>query len=181
MFYFGPFRFDLRDERLWRGHEAVRILPKTFAVLRCLVTQAGQLVTKDTLLREVWPATVVGEDVLTVAIRQLRRVLSDQARRPQFIETVHGRGYRFIAPVTVAALAPERPRIGEERQLPYPTRVPPRIFVGREASLDQMWQWWATVRQGQRQIGLLRGNLALARPPWSMFLWPRSRLRRTSG
>ena len=49
-FIFEPFRLDLRDERLWRGHEVVRILPKTFAVLRCLVTQAGQLVTKDALL-----------------------------------------------------------------------------------------------------------------------------------
>jgi DNA-binding winged helix-turn-helix (wHTH) protein len=162
-FIFGPFRFDLSDERLWRGHEVVRILPKTFAVLRCLVTHAGQLVTKDALLQEVWPATVVSEDVLTVAIRQLRRVLGDQARRPQFIETVHGRGYRFIAPVAIAALAPEKPQIGEGRRLPYPTRVPPRIFVGREASLAQMWQWWATALQGQRQIGFIAGEPGLGK------------------
>src|SRR5206468_1841924 len=74
--------------------------PKTFAVLCCLVTQAGQLVTKDTLLEAVWPETVVSEAVVTVAIRALRRVLGDRAHTPRFIETVRGRGYRFVAPVS---------------------------------------------------------------------------------
>jgi DNA-binding winged helix-turn-helix (wHTH) protein len=106
---FGPFRLDLRDERLWRGPEAIPLPPKTFAVLRCLVTQAGQLVTKDALLEAVWPATMVSESILTVAMRTLRRVLGDEARTPRFIETVHGRGYRFIAPVN-ASMSPERPR-----------------------------------------------------------------------
>ena len=68
---FGPFRLDLRDERLWRDHEATPLSPKTFAVLRCLVTQAAQLVTKDALLEAVWPATVVSESVVTVAVRNL--------------------------------------------------------------------------------------------------------------
>jgi DNA-binding winged helix-turn-helix (wHTH) protein len=79
---FGPFRLDLRDELLWRGPEAIPLSPKTFAVLRCLVTQAGQLVTKDALLEAVWPATMVSESILTVAMRTLRRVLGDQARTP---------------------------------------------------------------------------------------------------
>jgi DNA-binding response OmpR family regulator len=52
---FGSFRLDLRDERLWCGHEAIPLPPKTFAVLCCLVTQAGQLVTKEALLEAVWP------------------------------------------------------------------------------------------------------------------------------
>src|SRR5919108_5087671 len=103
---FGPFRLDQRDERLWRGPEAIPLPPKTFAVLCCLVTQASQLVTKDALLEAVWPETVVSEAVVTVAIRALRRVLGDQARTPRFIETVHGRGYRFVAPVS-ALVAPD--------------------------------------------------------------------------
>ena len=55
---FGPFRLDVRDERLWCGHEAIPLSPKTFAVLYCLVTQADQLVTKDTLIEAIWPDTV---------------------------------------------------------------------------------------------------------------------------
>src|SRR5262245_36077911 len=105
---FGPFRLDLRDERLWRGPEAIPLPPKIFAVLCCLVSQAGQLVTKAALLEAVWPETVVSEAVVTVAMRTLRRVLGDEARTPRFIETVHGRGYRFIAPVS-ATMPPERP------------------------------------------------------------------------
>src|SRR5215475_5040806 len=105
---FGQFQLDRRDERLWRGPEAIPLPPKTFAVLCCLVTQAGQLVTKEALLDTVWPETAVSEAVVTVAMRTLRRVLGDAARTPRFIETVHGRGYRFIAPVS-ATMPPERP------------------------------------------------------------------------
>src|SRR5687767_2126850 len=100
---FDAFRLDRRDERLWCGHEVVPLHPKTFAVLCCIVMQAGQLVTKDSLLEAVWPETAVSESVIQVAIRQLRKVLGDQARTPRFIETVHGRGYRFIAPVSALA------------------------------------------------------------------------------
>jgi DNA-binding winged helix-turn-helix (wHTH) protein len=97
---FGPFRLDRRDERLWCGSEVIPLPPKTFAVLCYLVTQAGQLVTKEALPEAVWPETVVSESVVTVAIRALRRVLGDQAHIPRFIETVHGRGYQCIAPVS---------------------------------------------------------------------------------
>jgi DNA-binding winged helix-turn-helix (wHTH) protein/tetratricopeptide (TPR) repeat protein len=156
---FGPFRLDLRDERLWRGPEVVRLHPKSFAVLCCLVTQAGQLVTKEALLATVWPETVVQESVLTVAVRQLRRVLGDRARLPQFIETVHGRGYRFIAPVSapVASREPvavvEAPRLS---RLPFFSR--PLHFVGRDTELARLAQWWTTARQGTRQIGVIAGE-----------------------
>ena len=123
---FEPFLLDLRDERLWKGNEAIRIGAKAFAVLRCLLTQAGQLVTKDTLLETVWPETVVGEAVLTVVIRELRQALGDQAQQPQFIETVRGRGYRFIAPVTMAQQPAKRMR--RERYTARPSSPPlPRL------------------------------------------------------
>src|SRR5262247_3108447 len=137
-FVFGPFRLDRRDERLWRGSEAIPLPPKTFAVLCCLVTQAGRLVTKDALLEAVWPETVVREAVVTVAMRTLRRVLGDPARTPRFIETVHGRGYRFIAPVS-ATMPPEWPtRMERLHRSPLPTVSRPRLFVGRDAELAQL-------------------------------------------
>src|SRR5215475_7111245 len=82
---FGSFQLDLRDERLWCGPEVVRLPPKPFAVLACLVTPAGQLVTKDALLATVWPDTIVIKDVITVAMRQPRRVLGDQTHPPQLL------------------------------------------------------------------------------------------------
>jgi DNA-binding winged helix-turn-helix (wHTH) protein/predicted ATPase len=155
---FDAFRLDLHDERLWRDQEVLHLHPKTFAVLCCLVTQAGQLVTKDALLAAVWPETVVSESVITVAIRQLRQALGDGARTPRFIETVHGRGYRFIAPVSPPASPGEDGRVEAPRQLRSPLVSRPRHFVGRDAELAQLRQWWTTVRQGQRQIGLIVGE-----------------------
>ena len=155
---FGPFRLDRHDERLWRGSEVIPLPPKTFAVLCCLVTQAGQLVTKEALLEAVWPETVVSEAVVTVAMRTLRRVLGDQARTPKFIETVHGRGYRFIAPVNTT-MPPERPTILERlHRSPSPMVSRPRLFVGRDAELARLAQWWTTVQQGQRQVECIVGE-----------------------
>jgi DNA-binding winged helix-turn-helix (wHTH) protein/tetratricopeptide (TPR) repeat protein len=157
-FIFRSFHLDLWDERLWCGPAVVRLPPKSFAVLTCLVTQAGRLVTKDALLEAVWPHTVVSEDVLTAAIRQLRRVLGDQTHTPQFIETIRGRGYRFIAPVTDAVPHATQPPIVEGKLHPSVARVPPQIFVGREAAIAQVQQWWAWACQGQRQLGFIAGE-----------------------
>ena len=97
-----PFRLDLLDERLWRSDEPIRLSHKGFAVLQCLMSYSGQLVTKDDLLETAWRETLVSEAALTTTIRELRRALGDDARSPRFIQTVHGRGYRFLAPVEVA-------------------------------------------------------------------------------
>jgi DNA-binding winged helix-turn-helix (wHTH) protein len=157
-FVFDEFQLDLHDERLWHGQEVLHLHPKTFAVLCCLVTQAGQLVTKDDLLAAVWPETVVSESVLTVAVRQLRRVLGDRTRTPRFIETVHGRGYRFIAPLNAPASPGGPEAMGAPRFSPPPLFRRPPHFVGRDAALAQLAQWWSTARQGTRQVGVIAGE-----------------------
>jgi predicted ATPase/DNA-binding winged helix-turn-helix (wHTH) protein len=157
-FVFDAFQLDLHDERLWRGQEVIHLHPKTFAVLCCLVRQAGQLVTKDALLAAVWPETVVSESVITVAIRELRQVLGDQTRTPRFIETVHGRGYRFIVPVS-APVSPGGPAgMGTPHRVALSRFSRPQHFVGREAELAQLMQWWTTARQGTRQVGVIAGE-----------------------
>ena len=176
---FGPFQLDLRDERLWCGPEVVRLPPKAFAVLSCLVTQAGQLVTKDALLAAIWPDIVVSEDVITVAMRQLPRVLGDQTHTPRFIETVHGRGYRFIAPVRTL-LAPGGPET-EAAAGRRPGSVARRTLWGVTRP------WPSSRSDGPRHArardrwGSSRGSPASARPPWYTRLWPRWRPPRTSG
>src|SRR5262252_7418285 len=102
-----PWRVDWTNECIWHGAAMVRLPPKAFAVLRLLVAQAGQLVTKETLLQAIWPETVVSEAVLTNCIGELRKVLGETAQAPRFIQTVHRRGYRFIGQLpTVTAPAP---------------------------------------------------------------------------
>jgi DNA-binding winged helix-turn-helix (wHTH) protein len=93
---FPPFHLDVADERLWCGDAPVRLRPKTFAVLRYLAQHPNRLLTKAELLHAVWPDTHVSEIVLKVCVGELRAALDDHARTPRFIQTVHGRGYRFI-------------------------------------------------------------------------------------
>jgi DNA-binding winged helix-turn-helix (wHTH) protein len=103
---FPPFRLDLVNEQLWREHQLVPLRPKTFAVLRFLVEHAGRLLTKEELLKGVWPDTHVSEGILKGYIRDLRDILGDDAQQPRFIETLPRRGHRFIAAVVTAAPVP---------------------------------------------------------------------------
>ena len=137
----------------------VRLPPKVFAVLRLLVAQAGQLVTKEVLLQAVWPEAVVSEAVLTSCIGELRKMLGETAQAPRFIQTVHRRGYRFIGHLpTVAPFAlPPSPLA------PPRATVPPSLPVGRERELTQLHQWLERVRQGARQIVFLTGEAGLGK------------------
>ena len=98
---FGGFRLDPDNACLWRGVQAIALTPKAFDVLHYLVTHPDRLVSKDTLLDAVWPETAISDTVVRIAIGELRRALGDTAQAPRFIATVHRRGYRFLAPVTV--------------------------------------------------------------------------------
>ena len=99
MLKFESFSLDAADARLWKGNEPVALSHKALAVLAFLASRPGRLVTKDQLLDGVWPDTHVSDAVLKVAVAELRRVLGDRPRSPRFIETVHRRGYRFIAEI----------------------------------------------------------------------------------
>ncbi|MBI3798570.1 MAG: transcriptional regulator, partial [Deltaproteobacteria bacterium] len=96
---FDHFRLDPVNECVWRGEQALQLTPKAFALLRYLVERPGQLVTKDELLKAVWPEVVVSEGVLTTHVSVIRQALGDDAKAPRYIETAHRRGYRFIAEV----------------------------------------------------------------------------------
>jgi DNA-binding winged helix-turn-helix (wHTH) protein len=109
---FGPFRLDLEHGQLWRGTQGVKLTPKALAVLHQLVQQAGQVVSKEALFQTVWADTVVSDAALTFCIQELRRALRDDAKEPRYIETVHRRGFRFIAPLTTAPL--QGPGVGAQ-------------------------------------------------------------------
>ena len=160
VFIFTPFRLDLGAERLWQGEVATRLTAKAFAVLRYLVEHAGQLVPKDDLVTAVWAQLYVSEAALASCIGEIRRALGDAAQAPQFLETVRGRGYRFLAPVTVATPSS---RISGAAH-PRPTAVRhPGLMVGREAELARLQQWWAQAQQGQRQIVFVMGEAGIGK------------------
>src|SRR5690606_40402488 len=81
---------------------------------------AGQTVKKNTLIERVWSGRVVVDDVLSVAISQLRKALKDNARAPTYIKTIPGEGYQFIHPMDLAELDKARLSIGLEALLTSP-------------------------------------------------------------
>lgn len=90
------FRLDLADERLWHGEQPVEIGNKAFQLLRLLVSNPNRLLTKDQILEAVWGQVCVSESLIKEYIHDLRLALGDDPKQPRFIETVHGRGYRFL-------------------------------------------------------------------------------------
>ena len=112
---FGAFRLEPR-RGLMSGGRDVRLTPKAIALLSFLAARPGEVVSKDELFAAVWPETNVGDAALVTCIQELRKALQDDARQPRYIETLHRRGYRFIAKAapgeTAAALPlPDRPSI----------------------------------------------------------------------
>ncbi|MFO1352127.1 MAG: tetratricopeptide repeat protein [Gammaproteobacteria bacterium] len=115
------FVLDVADERLWRGDQRVALTPKAFALLRYLVEHPNVLLTKEVLLENVWPDVYVVEQVLRHNIQELRQALGDNSDVPRYIETVRGRGYRFIGVIAIrnGAPAPVAPPV-----IPDPPAVP---------------------------------------------------------
>ena len=99
VFLFDPFHLDASNQRLSRNGNEIRLTPKAFSVLCYLVEHADQLVTKEVLLQTLWLQVAVTDAVLTVCIGEIRKALGEKPKQPTFIETVHRRGYRFLARV----------------------------------------------------------------------------------
>src|SRR5687768_17571542 len=97
--YFGPFRLDLADGLLSRDGEEIRLPPRALALLQHLVERAGRIVSKASLMDVAWKDAHVGEASLIEAIGLIRQMLGDDPQKPAYIQTVHRRGYRFIAPI----------------------------------------------------------------------------------
>ena len=98
---FGVFEADRRLLELRRQGVQVRLQQQPFQILLILLDRAGELVSREQLRRELWPTdTIVDFDRnLNKAMNKLRHTLGDSAENPRFIETLHRKGYRFIAPV----------------------------------------------------------------------------------
>ena len=99
LYEFGPFRVDVEREILLRSGEAVSLTPKTFQVLVILLRHGSAGVSKDELMKEVWPDTFVEEANLTRTIFMLRKALGETPKDHLYIVTVPGHGYRLAADV----------------------------------------------------------------------------------
>jgi DNA-binding winged helix-turn-helix (wHTH) protein/predicted ATPase len=155
-----PVRVEVENERVWCGEHRLKLTPKAFAVLRYLVEHAGRLVTKDQLLGAVWLDTVVSEWALASCIGEIRKALKDTPQTPQYIETVHRRGFRFIAPITTAPpVSSSRFQASSSLSHPVPsTQHLTPTLVGREPELVQLHKWLEKALHGERQIVFVTGE-----------------------
>ena len=107
---FGPFRVDPLKRRLMRDGEPVRLTPKALELLLVLVEASGRTVEKDELLEKVWAGTIVEENNLNQNITALRKSLGDSRQDSQYIATIPGIGYRFVADVRKVEDVPSQSR-----------------------------------------------------------------------
>jgi non-specific serine/threonine protein kinase len=134
---FPPFRLDTAQQCLWRSNEGggdQRILlpPTGFGVLCYLVEHAGKLVSEEELLAAVWPNSYIEPQAVKNRVFAIRKTLGDNVKTPRYIETLHRRGYQFIAPVLT------RPSI--DPQAPAHRNLPEQLtsFIGREKEIAEL-------------------------------------------
>jgi TolB-like protein/tetratricopeptide (TPR) repeat protein len=119
---FGPYEVDVHSRELKKGGVRVRLQDQPFQILTMLIEHAGDVVTREQIRDRLWPdGTFVDfEHSMNAAIKRLRAALGDTAENPRFVETLHRRGYRFVAAVVPpevtafpvqAPIAPSRPRL----------------------------------------------------------------------
>ena len=127
---FGPFEVDRHTGELFKRGIRLRLSAQPFQILLALLATPGDVVSRDELRKQVWGDTtfVDFEHGVNTAMNKLRRALSDSADEPRYIETVSGKGYRFIG--TVEGVAPKL------------QAVVPKPFLAPQAGLRSYRKWW---------------------------------------
>src|SRR6202012_3116928 len=131
LYEFGPFRVDPARETLLKSGVAVPLTPKTFQILLVLVRHGKEVVTKDDLMKTVWPDTFVEEANLSRNIFILRKALGETAQDHRYIVTVPGRGYRLAENVPLLP--------GQEFEIAAATHSRVQIDVKE----TRPWRWIA--------------------------------------
>ena len=96
-YHFAKLSLDTDRQVLERSGELIKIRPKVFDVLAYLIEHRDRVVSKEELLQEIWADRIVSETTLTSCLKELRQAVGDSGRQQQIVQTLHGRGYRFIA------------------------------------------------------------------------------------
>jgi DNA-binding winged helix-turn-helix (wHTH) protein/TolB-like protein/Flp pilus assembly protein TadD len=170
VYRFGPFLLHPGERMLLRGSESITLAGKAFDLLVALVSHQGHLLTKDELLRTVWPGVVVEEVNLSVNMSAIRKALAGAPDAAEWIETVPRQGYRFRAPVEVqdvATLRQTRPGGVEPSGPPEP----PPGAAARRTGRRRLWPGVAAA-VGAAAAGLARLTFGRATPYRSVAVLP---------
>lgn len=152
IFRFGEFAIDDTTFEIRRGDAIVNVERRVFNLLLYLAQNRERVVTKDEIFEYVWQGRRVSSGSLKVAVTALRRALGDKADSPEIVQTVRGRGYRFIAPLA------EEPTATAANERTAATR-----FVGRRSELRSLRKMLETARRGARQVCLVSGEAGIGK------------------
>lgn len=156
---FGPFRLLRLRRLLFRGDEQLALGSRGMEILLALIERPGEIVSKAEIIKRVWPDTFVEEANLRVQIAGLRRALNDESAEPLYLQTVAGRGYRFVGSL-VTAMA--QPATGSVREVP---RDSSKLF-GRDAEVtalcDDISRWRLLSLVGLGGVGKTRVAMAVS-------------------
>jgi DNA-binding winged helix-turn-helix (wHTH) protein len=171
LYIFGDYELDTRLYELRHGGRPCKLEPQVFNVLAYLLQHHDRVVTKDELLEQLWPNQFISEVTVHHRVMAARKAIGDSGRAQHCIKTVHGRGYRFIATVTLAeqsravpvrsAITPASADIAARP--PSFLQRPSRPFVARETELVQVQQCLTTALSGIRQVVFITGEAGIGK------------------
>jgi DNA-binding winged helix-turn-helix (wHTH) protein/TolB-like protein/Flp pilus assembly protein TadD len=153
LYEFGDFVLNPANHSLVCGGRSVGLTPKSFEILVTLIERNGRLVTKDDLMKKIWPDSFVEEANLTVNVSALRKALGDTPEHQQYIETVPKLGYRFIAPVKELRNGSRAPHGAVEP----PAAIPPAPLTTQQHSIVS-----SAADASRRSMGFRLAVLAIA-------------------
>src|SRR5215471_10152781 len=148
---FGPFRLDRANQSLFRDATEIRLAPKAFAVLSHLADHTGSLITKDELLDAVWGDLHVTDGALKRCVAEVRKALQDPVGEPRYIQTLHGRGYRFLGDTAIPTTSS------------IPSTEGQAPIVGRESQIQALDACFERMMTGTRQVVFITGEAGLGK------------------
>lgn len=159
---FGEHELDVEAYTLTRGGSPLHVTPKVFDLLRHLIEGRGRVVTKEELLDTLWADSHVNEGAVPWAVNHARAALGQKGRAKAPIETIYGRGYRFVAEVEVLGERPSAPPAQATPETsPDPWLDPP--FVGRESVMTGLRERLASAEAGRGGLCTLVGSAGIGK------------------
>lgn len=136
-YQWGDHLLDTKLYRLLRSGERVDVEPQVFDLLVYLIENRDRVVTRDELLNNVWKGRIVSDNALNARLKEARKAVGDSGNKQAVVQTIHGRGYQFIAQVMEVGKN-DRPRStqGQDETVPRRTRSAPSIGVVRFSNLS---------------------------------------------
>jgi DNA-binding winged helix-turn-helix (wHTH) protein len=132
IYVFGDYELDTTLYELRHVGEPCKMEPRVFNVLAYLIQHRDHVVSREELLEHLWPGLFTSESLLNNCIMEARKALADNGKAQRVIRTIHGRGYRFIAPMA-------EPR---EIHRPLATPMPSDVPVATALPPKSAWRLW---------------------------------------